>query len=106
VKEIIFDKTIAGEVELDTTITPELKEEGEFRELVRAVQDLRKKRGLTIQDMATLLVDTNADGKKFIEKFSAELRKFALLRNVEFAAVTHTEKIQIGERVYAIDVKV
>ena len=32
VKEIIFDDKISGEVELDTEITPELKEEGDLRE--------------------------------------------------------------------------
>ena len=44
VKEIIFDDKISGEVELDTEITPRLKEEGELRELIRGLQDLRKRR--------------------------------------------------------------
>ena len=44
VKEIIFDKNIASDVELDIKITPELKNEGIVRELVRSIQDLRKKR--------------------------------------------------------------
>ncbi|MDP3661410.1 MAG: class I tRNA ligase family protein [bacterium] len=106
VKEVIFDNALAEEVELDTTLTPELKEEGDFRELLRAVQNLRKKKGLTISDFATLLVDTNADGKKFIEKFSDELKKSALLKGVEFVSVGSEEKIKISECVYALDIKV
>ena len=45
VKEIIWDKNINQEVELDVEITPELKEEGELREFIRGLQDLRKKLG-------------------------------------------------------------
>ena len=50
VKEIIFDENIEGEVELDITMTDELKEEGQVREIIRHIQDLRKKAGLTPQD--------------------------------------------------------
>jgi len=46
VKEIIFDGTIANDFEFDTEITQELKEEGIVREIIRYVQDLRKKSGL------------------------------------------------------------
>jgi len=37
-------------VGLDTAITPELKAEGLARELVRRIQDLRKKAGFNIED--------------------------------------------------------
>lgn len=43
VKNIGFGKTLA----LDTQITPELKKEGEKREIVRNVKDLRKELGLS-----------------------------------------------------------
>jgi isoleucyl-tRNA synthetase len=49
VKEISF-----GEIGLDATLTPELKREGEYRELVRLVQDLRKEKGLEPQDRISL----------------------------------------------------
>ncbi len=38
------------DVQLDTNITPELQAEGEARELIREIQKLRKKAGLTIND--------------------------------------------------------
>jgi len=44
VKELI-NKDIDG-VELDTTLTPELEEEGRVRDAVRTVQDWRKEKGL------------------------------------------------------------
>ncbi len=49
-KEIIFDDKIKKEVQLDATITQELKEEGILREIVRHTQALRKDAGLKPQD--------------------------------------------------------
>jgi len=46
VKEVIFDAKMEKEVELDTEITPELKEEGMVREVIRHIQDMRKGAGL------------------------------------------------------------
>jgi isoleucyl-tRNA synthetase len=44
-------------VALDTRLTPELASEGMARELVRAVQNLRKKSGLAVSDRILLGVD-------------------------------------------------
>ena len=49
-KEIVFDKNIQNEVELDLNITEELKEEGIAREFVRFVQGMRKDTGLEPSD--------------------------------------------------------
>jgi len=46
IKEIVFDKKIKNEIELDTQITPQLKEEGIIREIIRHIQEMRKKIGL------------------------------------------------------------
>jgi isoleucyl-tRNA synthetase len=54
VNEIVFDKTIANEVELDTELTPELRVAGLVRGLERSVQELRKKNGLNVGEMAEL----------------------------------------------------
>ncbi len=50
VKEVIFDGKIKGEVELDTEISEDLKQEGQAREIIRRIQDLRKKAGLLPSD--------------------------------------------------------
>jgi isoleucyl-tRNA synthetase len=52
-------KHIEGEefkVELDTTLTPELEKEGEARELVRQIQDERKKIGTALDDRVDVLL--------------------------------------------------
>jgi isoleucyl-tRNA synthetase len=50
VKEVVFDPKIEGDVELDTEITPELKEEGILREIIRNIQEMRKQAGLKPRD--------------------------------------------------------
>ena len=50
VKEIIFDDKIKSEIELDRHITPQLKEEGAVRDVIRQLQDLRKEQGLKPED--------------------------------------------------------
>ena len=50
VKEIIVDKSISNEVELDLEITEELKEEGMIRDIVRHIQQMRKEQGFIPKD--------------------------------------------------------
>ncbi len=45
-------------VELDTTLTPELEQKGKTRELIRAVQVLRKEQGCSIHDAIALVLPT------------------------------------------------
>ncbi|MCR4306499.1 MAG: class I tRNA ligase family protein, partial [Candidatus Yonathbacteria bacterium] len=84
VKEVVFDMNIADDVYLDTNLTDELKKEGFVRELIRHVQDLRKKTQLTPNDVVTLLVSTNADGEALVREFSNDMKKAALLTEVKF----------------------
>jgi len=71
-----------SEIELDTTITSELKEEGNIRELIRVIQDLRKKENLTIFDVVALKVITDDQGKSFIERNKSELTKTTGLSDI------------------------
>lgn len=53
VKEVVFDKKSGKDitVELDTTITPELKAEGEARDVMRLIQEARKEAGCDIKEV-------------------------------------------------------
>jgi isoleucyl-tRNA synthetase len=83
VKEIATDLSIESDVKLDTTITPELKREGEYRELVRSIQDMRKKQGLTPSDVITLTLPKNT--QETIVGFEDDLKKTVLAQIVTFS---------------------
>lgn len=104
VKEIKVDPSISEEVVLDIALTPELKEEGNVRELIRAIQDLRKEKGLTIQDKATLFLDLQEDAKKLVEKNKEIIMKATLLKDVAYK-ILEKEAINVGEWSVKIDVE-
>lgn len=55
VKAVNFKDGKELSVEVDTNLTEELKEEGEAREFMRSVQQLRKESGLTLKDKIEIL---------------------------------------------------
>ncbi|MCK5211787.1 class I tRNA ligase family protein, partial [Candidatus Parcubacteria bacterium] len=74
VKEVEF-KGNADEVsvELDTNLTPELRQEGMKRELVRTINAMRKKAGLTIKDRIEIVWQGGEKIGEVIKKYEAEL---------------------------------
>ncbi|CAG0889957.1 unnamed protein product [Darwinula stevensoni] len=54
VKQIIIDDTLSqGQALLDTVITDDLRDEGDMREIVRSIQDMRKTANLVPSDVVT-----------------------------------------------------
>jgi isoleucyl-tRNA synthetase len=102
IKEIIFVEGDAARALLDTNITPELKREGDYRELVRAVQESRKAAGLTPSDTITLFLSENA--KELVAGFEAEMKKTALVNELVFAA-NEGETITVADQVVQIRVQ-
>ena len=101
VKEI---KTGQKENKLDINITLELKNEGMARELVRGIQELRKKSGFNPQDKINLIIETNETGEKFIKDFENEIKKGTNSVEIKFAQ-TEGEEIEIDELKFKIEVK-
>ena len=115
VKEVVENKNIENEVSLDTEITEELKQEGDYRELARALQDMRKKMGLTPSDVVALTFETDDAGKKLIQKFETDMKKTVLVSKVEFKNIEgeparpHDEgaggEVKIDELVFKIKIE-
>ena len=101
----------AGEGEigvvLDTTITPELKEEGYVREILSKVQNMRKDKGFEVLDKINLYVSENEMLEELVKKFEIEIKKETLTENVVFNETreTYTEVSINGEKLM-LDVEV
>lgn len=66
-------------VALDTTLTPELIEEGWIRDIVRNVQELRKKSGLDVTDRIHLGLSTDSDRvSKAVQAFTSYIEEETL----------------------------
>jgi isoleucyl-tRNA synthetase len=65
-------------VALETTITPELREEGLVRDLTHYVQDMRKKAGFNIEDHITLALYTDEDLASILHRHTETLRSETL----------------------------
>lgn len=85
-------------VALNTKITPELALEGHARDLVRAIQDLRKTADFEVSDRIELQLE-NADEilAKFEKYISAEVLAKKVIRKIENpAATSELDEIKIG----------
>ncbi|MEK4250474.1 isoleucine--tRNA ligase [Paenibacillus sp. FSL W7-1287] len=89
-------------VALNTDITPELEQEGWVREVIRAVQDTRKKLDLPIEKRIELVLDVDNELKAALEAFSEVLRDNVLLQSVSYQKVDHMENVQLGDKTVGI----
>jgi len=72
-------------VVLDTTMTPELVQEGIARDFVRAVQDARKQLELNIEDTIALRYDANGEIGAAVAAFSDYVAREVLARELKAA---------------------
>jgi valyl-tRNA synthetase len=69
------------------------------REVIRAIQDLRKESGLTVNDRVILIVGTDEEGSKFAEKNKAEIMRATLLKAIKLENLSQDisqNNIEIG----------
>ncbi|WP_201001405.1 isoleucine--tRNA ligase [Paenibacillus glycanilyticus] len=93
-------------VALNTDITPELEQEGWVREVIRAVQDTRKKLDLPIEKRIDLVLDVDAGLQAALETFSNVLNENVLLNSVSYEKADGMERVQLGEKEIGILVRV
>ena len=78
----------AGEGEigvvLDTKLTAELKEEGDVREVLSKVQNLRKDRGFEVMDKIILYVNGNEVVENLVKKYEDQIKDETLAKEVRY----------------------
>lgn len=103
VKLIECDSEMADRAVLDTHLTDDLVAEGTARELMRAVQDLRKKQGLQPADRIVLAVDTDAVGKAIFETFKDVITKTVGATSIVFEHLDG-ERVQTGTTSFVVGI--
>ena len=101
VKEILEDTTLDEDVALDTEITESLKIEGDYRELVRAVQDLRKAKGLTPSDSIALTLSVEVE--PLLAQFMDDFKKTVTAQSVVIENNEGTQ-VKVGEHIVTISI--
>ncbi len=104
IKQIFFDDTIEPEVKIDTNITDDLRLEGLLRELVRNIQDLRKKDGLMPEDRVILEINGSEKEEKLVKKYQNELAKMTGARKVEFGENTEGRGVKIEDLTFLVKI--
>ena len=102
VKMVEFDDTLTEEVMLDTTISDNLREEGQMRELVRELQELRKKKGFSPHDRVIISVSTDMAGAGLIGKFEHDIRRIVLAGGITFLDTVSGDDIFIGDMKFTV----
>lgn len=105
VKAVVGDAGISERAILDSNITPELKQEGDARDFIRAVQDMRKQKGLQSSDRISLLVQTDDEGEQIIKNFETEISRVVGADAIEFDDAKG-ETIKAGEHQFTIDLQI
>jgi len=92
-------------VGLDTEITPELSREGDVRDLVRGVQNLRKESGLEVTDRITLTLGGSDRLKLSWEAFADYVASETLSVKTLWAAGEGMTEIEAGEEKWKVKIE-
>jgi len=95
VKKAVSDKELAEDVWLDQNLTDDLKQEGMRRDIIRLVQDLRKKSNLSVTDKADLEIEVLSGSKEFFEKSAEMIANSTGLSRVMFSTGVSGEVLEL-----------
>ena len=105
VKKVIVGQGEEDAISLDTKLTPELKREGMTRDVIRQVQESRKKAGLDVSDRIILQLTTadkelekaiNENSKEICSETLATLQQNKSAPGFEIVAKIDKSELTIG----------
>jgi isoleucyl-tRNA synthetase len=75
-KDFVIEKNKSGELGLNIKLNKSILQEGDLRELIREIQNIRKKMNLNIKDIINIYIQTEDDDlKEIIDKFKNEIKE-------------------------------
>ncbi len=84
-KEVKLETSQSEEVTLDLALTPELLAEGEARELIRRIQDWRKRQGLAPADRVAITISGPTAWQGMVKNFATEIKRAGNLADLNWA---------------------
>jgi isoleucyl-tRNA synthetase len=109
VKEIKLKVDVKKDVQeisvlLDIKITKELEEEGVAREIIRKINDMRKKNDLTIEDRVQLKIETESELiKNAVEKYKKNISFSVQADKLDLTKTKEGKEIKIKEQALKIE---
>ncbi|MCI1944927.1 isoleucine--tRNA ligase [Clostridium luticellarii] len=91
---------------LETAITEELKEEGDLREVLSKIQNMRKESGFEVADKINLYISGNEKLESVVKKFESRIKKETLSLNVAYNVDRKYNKCDINGEELNISVEV
>ncbi len=76
-----------------------------MRDIVRAIQELRKEKGLNPSDLVELFVEIDEKGKKVIQKFYVEISKLTGLKKINFEDTKGGKTLDLEGLKLTLDIK-
>jgi isoleucyl-tRNA synthetase len=92
-------------VGLDTEITAELSKEGDVRDLIRGVQNMRKEAGLAVTDRIRLTLSGSGRLKAAWDSFSDLAASETLAKETEWAAVEGQQPLEAGDETWLVKIE-
>lgn len=96
----------AGVVVLNTTVTPELRDEGVVRELIHFVQAARKEQNLAYQARVALTIDAPPAFLNIVRRFEHELRSECLAEQIEYGPAESVEPVDVEGHAVRLSIRV
>ncbi|MCR8845730.1 isoleucine--tRNA ligase [Paenibacillus sp. SC116] len=92
-------------IALNTDITPALEQEGWVREVVRAIQDTRKKLDLPIEKRVNIVLHVDEELQAAIVAFEGTLRDNVLVAELSFGQTEQMESVDLGTKTIGVHIQ-
>lgn len=95
VKEVVVNANMEEDLWLDAELTDALKKEGVARDMIRAVQDLRKKNNLSPEQSIKLVVCVDENTKAIIEEYKEMITAPTGVSEVEYSGEKQENEVAL-----------